>query len=71
MDVRFGVVGTSWITSSFIAAARTVPGVRGGLGRQRPAWTYSRWHALRPDRAELGFATDPGSAAAISSAARG
>lgn len=28
MDVRFGVVGTSWITSSFIAAARTVPGVQ-------------------------------------------
>ena len=31
MDVRFGVVGTSWITSSFIAAARTVPG-RAGRG---------------------------------------
>jgi scyllo-inositol 2-dehydrogenase (NADP+) len=28
MDVRFGVIGTSWITSSFVAAARSVPGVR-------------------------------------------
>ena len=27
MDVRFGVVGTSWIAASFVAAARTVPGV--------------------------------------------
>ena len=27
MDVRLGVVGTSWIAASFVAAARTVPGV--------------------------------------------
>ena len=27
MDVRFGVVGTSWIASAFVAAAGTVPGV--------------------------------------------